>query len=135
MSWLGCTRQFKKNRKQHHIQNQSKFLPWYLINGVECTIQNILISLNTLFELHMKSIKKVDEILENLLLKKGKAIITETFHLVTNDFEEESFSRQVLEKKDYVSGSKGRHKKRTSTCKSVCNLQEFFTAFRVKHET
>ena len=57
MSWLGCTRQCKKNRKQHHIQNQSKFLPWYLINGLECTVQNILKSLNTLFELHMKSKK------------------------------------------------------------------------------
>ena len=28
--------------------------PWYLINGLECTVQNILMSLNTLFELHMK---------------------------------------------------------------------------------
>ena len=43
--------------KQHHIQSKSKFLPWYLINGLECTVQNILISLNTLFELHMKSKK------------------------------------------------------------------------------
>ena len=55
MSRLGFTRHCKKNRKQHHIQNQSKFLPWYLINGLECTVQNILIPLNTLFELHMKS--------------------------------------------------------------------------------
>ena len=57
MSWLGCTRQCKKNWKQHHIQNKYKFLPWYLINGLECTVQNILMSLNTLFELHMKSKK------------------------------------------------------------------------------
>ena len=58
MSWLGCTRQWKKNWKQYHIRNhQSKFLPWHLINGLECTVQNILISLNTLFELHMKSKK------------------------------------------------------------------------------
>ena len=57
MSWLVCARQSNKNWKQHHIQNQSKFLPWYLINGLECTVQNILISLNTLFELHMKSKK------------------------------------------------------------------------------
>ena len=28
-----------------------------LINGLECTVQNILKSLNTLFELHMKSKK------------------------------------------------------------------------------
>ena len=57
MSWLGCTRQCKKNWKQHRIQNQSKFLPWYLINGLEGIVQNILISLDTLFELHMKSKK------------------------------------------------------------------------------
>ena len=44
----------KKKRKQNHIQNRSKFLPWYLINDLECTVQYILKSLNTLFELHMK---------------------------------------------------------------------------------
>ena len=55
MTWLGFKSYCKKNWKQHHIQN--KFLPWYLINGLECTVQNILISLNTLFELHMKSKK------------------------------------------------------------------------------
>ena len=44
----------QKKLKQHHIQNQSKFLPWYLINSLECTIQNILKSLNTLFQIHMK---------------------------------------------------------------------------------
>ena len=55
MSWLSYKSQWRKNLKQYHIQNQSKFLPWYLINGLKCTVQNILISLNTLFELHMKS--------------------------------------------------------------------------------
>ena len=35
ISWLGCTRQCKNNRKQLHIQNQPKFLPWYLMNGLE----------------------------------------------------------------------------------------------------
>ena len=38
-----------------HEVMQEKFLPWYLINGVKCTVQNILMSLNTLFEIHMKS--------------------------------------------------------------------------------
>ena len=57
MSWLGCTRQCKKNGKQHHFQNQSKFIPWCLISGLECFVQNILISLNILFELYMKSKK------------------------------------------------------------------------------
>ena len=55
LTWLGCTRQCKKNWRQHHIQNKSKFVTWYLINGLECTVQNILMSLNTLFELRMKS--------------------------------------------------------------------------------
>ena len=35
-------------------------LPLTLINFVECTVQNILMSLNTLFELHMKSKKQVE---------------------------------------------------------------------------
>ena len=69
--WLGCTRQCKKNRKQHHIQNKSKLLPQYLINGLECTDQNILMSYNILFEFYMKSKKQV-EYQQNLLLKKEK---------------------------------------------------------------
>ena len=60
MTWFGWTTQCKKNWKQHHIQNKSKFLPSYLINSLECTIQNILMSLNSLFELHMKSRKLVE---------------------------------------------------------------------------
>ena len=123
MSWLGCMRQCKKNGKQHHIQNQSKFLTWCLINGLECTVQNILISL---FELHMKSKKQVKH-QQNLSLKKGKAIITETPHLVTNILEDDNFSRKVLERKDWVSVSK------TATCKILCNLQEFNAAFQEKH--
>ena len=47
----------EKSETAHHIQNQSKFLHWYLINGLECIIQNILITLNNLFELQMKSKK------------------------------------------------------------------------------
>ena len=30
-------------------------LPWYLINGLECNFQKILVSFRALFELHMKS--------------------------------------------------------------------------------
>ena len=123
MSQLGCTRQCKKNRKQHHIQKQSKLLPRCLINGLECTVQNISISLNILFELQMKSKKQV-KYQQNLLVKKGKTIITETLHLVTNVFEDDNFSRQVLEKKDYVTVSKGVHKQKLQltnvfvTCKN-----------------
>ena len=48
------TVQCKENGKQHHVQNQSKFLTWYLINDLEYAVQNMLISL---FELPMKSKK------------------------------------------------------------------------------
>ena len=37
------------------------------------------------------------------------------------------------EKKDYVSVSKGVHKKKFATCKSLCNVQKFYTAFKEKH--
>ena len=129
LSWLGCTRQCKKNRKQHHIQSQSKFLPWYLVNGLECAVQNISISLNTLFDLHMKS-KKWLKYQQNLLLKKGKPIITETLHLVTNVFEDHDFSRWVLEKKYNVSVSKGVLKQKLQlanvfvTCKNFILLSK-----------
>ena len=113
MSWLGCTRQCKNNWKGHHIQNQSKCSPWYLINGLEYTVQNILISLNTLFRLHVKSKKQVKS-KQNLILKKGKTITLETLHMVTSVFEYDNISRWVLEKKDYVSVSKGVHKEKLS---------------------
>ena len=124
MSWLGCTRQCQKNKKQRHIQNQSKFLPWYLINCLKCTIQNILISLNSLFELHMKS-KKQAKYQQNLHLKKGKAIITETLHLVTNVFEDDNSNRKVLEKKDYVSLSKGAYKQKLQLAKILVTCKNF----------
>ena len=77
----------KRNKKQHHIQNQSKFLPWYLKNGIEYfdTFEYLV---RTSHE-----IKKVGEILAKPAPKKGKAITTETLHLVTNVFEGDNFSR------------------------------------------
>ena len=124
MSWLDCTRQCKETRKQHHIQNQSKFLTWYLINDLECTAQNILISLNNLFQLHVKSKKQV-KYQQSLLVKKGKAVITETLHLVTNLFEDDNFSRQVLEQKDQVSVSKGVHKQKLQLAKVFVTCKNF----------
>ena len=73
MTWLGCTRQCKKNYKHHHI------------------------------------------------------------HLATNVFEDNNFSKQVPKKKDYVSLSKKCISKNLGTCKSLCNLQELYTAFKEKH--
>ena len=61
-------KQRKKNRKQHHIQNQSKLLPWYLINDLECRVQNFLTSLNTSHE-----IKKVGKILAKPAPEKRKS--------------------------------------------------------------
>ena len=57
----------------------------------------------------MKS-KKVGEILAKPAPKKGRAISTETLHLVANVFEGGNFRRQVLEKTYYVGVSKGVHK-------------------------
>ena len=111
----------KKILKQHHIQNQSKFLPWYLINDLECTVQNILISL---FELHMKSKKQV-KYQQNLFLKKGKAIITETLHLVTNVFEDDNFSRQMLKKKDFANVREGVHKQKLQLAKVCVTCKNF----------
>ena len=68
-----------------------------------------------------------------MLLRKGKTITTETLYLVTNLFEDDTFSRYVLEKKDYVSVSKGVHKQNFATCKSLCDLKEFYAAFKEKH--
>ena len=48
MTWLGCTRAIQEKLKT----------AWYLINGLKCTVQNILMSLNTLFEIHMKAKKQ-----------------------------------------------------------------------------
>ena len=81
MTWFGCARQSKKNRKQYHIQKKSKFFP-------EFTAQNILIPLNTLFEL-----EKVGGILAKPAPKKGKTVTTETPHLVTNVYEDDNFGR------------------------------------------
>ena len=36
----------------------------------------------------------------------------------------------MAEKKDYVSVITGLHKKNLATCKSLCNLQELYTAFK-----
>ena len=92
MTWLGCTKQCKKNWKQHHIQNKSKFLPWYLINGLKYTVQNILMSLNTLFEIPHWNQKSIGGILAKPVPKKGKTITNKTRHLITNVYEDDNFS-------------------------------------------
>ena len=42
---------------------------------------------------NLHEIKKVGEILAKPATKKGKAITTETLHLITNVFEDDNFSR------------------------------------------
>ena len=61
------------------------------MNGLECTVQNVLMSLNTLQILH--EIKNVGGIIAKPALEKGKIITTETIHLVTNIYEDDNFSR------------------------------------------
>ena len=39
----------------------------------------------------------------------------------------------MLEKKDYVSVSKGVHNLKISNLQKLCNLQELYTAFKEKH--
>ena len=63
-------------------------------------------------------IKKVSRILPKPAPKKSNTITTETLHLVTNVCEDDNFSRQVPEKKDYVNVSKWVHKQK------LCNLQK-----------
>ena len=58
----------------------------------ECAVQNILMSLNTLFELHMKSKEWVSGILTKPALKKGKTITPETLDLATNVYEDDNLS-------------------------------------------
>ena len=60
--------------------------------------------------------KKVGRILAKPAPKKGKTIVTETLHLVTNVHENDNLSRYVYGKKDYVSVSKGVHNQK------LCNL-------------
>ena len=61
----------------------------------------------------MKSKKEVG-IIAKPGSEKGKAITTEALHLVTNVYEDDSFSRYVPQKKEYVSVSKGK----------LCSLQK-----------
>ena len=67
--------------------------------------------------------------------KKGKTVTTETIRLVTSVYKDDNFIRQVTEKKDYVSVTKGAQyiNKNFATCKSLCNLQELYAAFEEKH--
>ena len=50
----------EKLKTASYIQNKFKFLPWYQINGIKCTVENISMFLNALFELHMKSKKELE---------------------------------------------------------------------------
>ena len=51
-----------------------------------------LYSFNSLFEIHMKS-KEKGGILARPASKKGKTITSETHHVVSNDYEDNNFSR------------------------------------------
>ena len=117
MTWLGYTWQFKKKLKTASYSEQIQIPTLLPDKWSRMYCSDILMSLKTLFELHMKS-KKQMEYQQNLLLEKGKTITTETLHLAGNVYEDDNFRRQVPEKKDYVSKSKGVHKQ------NLCNLKK-----------
>ena len=90
--------QEKLKATSYSEQNQILTFVKTLFQNLECTIQNILTSLNTLFELYMK-LKKQVEYQQNQYLKKGKTITTETLHLEKNVYEETISVGRCLKRK------------------------------------
>ena len=87
-------------------------------------------SLNTFFELHMKS-RKAGGILAKTAPKKGKTITTETLHLVTNDDMKMAISvGRWLKCKTMLVWVKEYIIKNFAIYKSLCNLIELYTAFK-----
>ena len=76
-------------------------------------------------------IKKIEGMLAKPALKKGKAITTENLHqkflkLAVSIGRCLKRQTMVVWVKEYIS-------KNFATCKSLCNLQEFYIAFKEKH--
>ena len=79
MTWLGCQSNKRKIKNSVIFRtNTSSYLG-------TCNVQNIVMSLNTLYELRIKS-KKVGGILAKSAPQKEKTITNETLHLATNVF-------------------------------------------------
>ena len=70
---------------------------------------------------------------QNLLLKKRKTNVPETLHVVTKVYEDDSFSMQVPEKKNLLASVKEYLNKNFATCKSLCDFQKLYTAFKENH--
>ena len=77
-------------------------------------------------------IKKVGGILAKPAPKKGKTITTETLYLFTNSYKDDNLCR-CLERKSMLVWVKKYINKNFATCKSLCNLQWLYTAFKEKH--
>ena len=73
-------------------------------------------------------IKKVVGILAKPVPKKGKSFTTETLHLVTNVYEDEV--DRCLKRKTMLVWVKEYVIQNVTTCKSLCNFQELYTAFK-----
>ena len=67
--WL--QKAMQEELKTGPYSEQIQILTWYLINCLKCNVEDTLMSLNTLFELHMKS-KILGEILAKSDPKKEK---------------------------------------------------------------
>ena len=120
--------QEKLKATSYSEQNQILTFVKTLFQNLECTIQNILTSLNTLFELYMK-LKKQVEYQQNQYLKKGKTITTETLHLEKNVYEETISVGRCLKRKAMLVRVKEYIINNFATCKILCNLQKLHTAF------
>ena len=87
MTWLGCTRQCKKNWNSIiYRTNPNSYLGTWMYCSEYFNVFEYLVGTS-------HEIKKVGVILGKPAPKKGKSITTKTLHLVTNVYEDDSFSR------------------------------------------
>ena len=75
-------------------------------------------------------LKKVGGILAKPSPKKRKTLSQETLDLVQSFYEDDEYSRQIPEKKDYVSIGRNVHKQKRLI---LCNLSELYSALRDKY--
>ena len=77
-----------------------------------------------------RELKKVGEILAKSAPKNGKTLSQETLNLVQSFYEDDQYSRQMPERKDYVSIDWNVHKQKRLV---LCNVSELDNAIRDKY--
>ena len=79
---------------------------------------------------YVRELKQRKGILAGPSQKKGKPMTQETIDLVHAFYEDDEYSRQLPEKKDYVSIQKGVHRQKWLV---LCNLHELLVAFKERN--